>query len=1023
MRIEVILETPSPVFTPDSKRPFPTEFSQFEDLTFIIEEPRSSFYSKKCKHKDIPESVCWERWKHIQCFHFVYTSPRQVALYSRLDVPHYSESAAKMKQQIDEFKNKYPGLDCVSKYHLPFVNSSTDFLIVLNDLPADISSLFEAMDWETIARAPYNVKTEAGGRQLRHADFGNTSAMNQCRKTDPSGMARPVLLDGTSMHGKLFAQVSQIVKELSPQLQIGSDAVYVDPDYPERSKQFQQIIHPDNIVEALRMAIINKDHHCGCHRDNNNCSTIPGMSFVLVLARFLFVNDVPSRSSLITYSRKIITSYGQKLRTPFFQLLDDAIKYYLLKCNLHLRDIDQTNFLKPTNPWIPSQQQSEMDFGMFLTECHFNHQHYLSSYIYFIKELQNHLGLGYVEVASLVYCSVQRESPIFFVETARDILSLDPLDAMLAEWGRGIRFGFRFYLSICQRGYFWKQSYGMDFKSPGSSFHYDGSSLVLGYSHFRSHVMSIVGSCVEFWQSNFTPPKTGSNRSNAFVFLRDFLRSTLAGAGYLTVQHLLMVAAPLGLVPLWVASMATFETNGLSFISMCEAYGVAKSDINATYASKLLMAASKGLGVSLSVAENVFRKFGRDTLGKIGNVFLKGQSSKKSSFSDSVFLEQSFFKTNDQATKLTIISPKGVISTQNTPLFNRWIIDKARPDSFLLSQEIMEVLNLGNTITSLPSSFEFAGSPPGADRSITLAYYSGRNTAYLFERSPRLSPTIWTDIPANDDSDKKSEEESECFADGLLPYGKHSMEGNGCTNDIASDEIPLVKSFSPAEIPSVADSVTLSITNSSKKRKVGCPLAVDSVTTPDNSSVFQEYSWSPSKFPSATGWEQMLTSKREFVLIPHLLLPRLKAGVKFDVVPFQIWGSRQTHQKIKSATCAIGLRLSGLQLDFLPHQLPGIAYLPGFDYPFFNSKKLAIFYGRLVVLLSVVQRRFFAFIVDELHKRGMPTSTPVKPMYILIRTERQTPFAFLCSSNSSYVFGFLDSKYRILNNRTIRCGH
>ena len=133
---------------------------------------------------------------------------------------------------------------------------------------------------------------------------------------------------------------------------------------------------------------------------------------------------------------------------------------------------------------------------MCLTKCHYNLRHYMSSYIHFIKELQTHLGLGYVEVASFVYCSVQRESPVFFVETACDILSLDPSDARLATWGRGIRFGFGFSLSICQRRFFWKRHYGRmgkDFKSPGSCFQYDGSSYILGYCHFRSHVISIVG--------------------------------------------------------------------------------------------------------------------------------------------------------------------------------------------------------------------------------------------------------------------------------------------------------------------------------------------------------------------------------------------------------------------------------------------------------------------------------------------------------------------------------------------------
>jgi hypothetical protein len=105
------------------------------DLTFIIEEPRPSFFTPACKHKDSPLSVYWERWKHIQCFHFVYASPRQAALYSRLDVPHYSESAVKMKSAIAEFLQAHPGQDCISHYHLPHINSITPFLLVFNHLP------------------------------------------------------------------------------------------------------------------------------------------------------------------------------------------------------------------------------------------------------------------------------------------------------------------------------------------------------------------------------------------------------------------------------------------------------------------------------------------------------------------------------------------------------------------------------------------------------------------------------------------------------------------------------------------------------------------------------------------------------------------------------------------------------------------------------------------------------------------------------------------------------------------------
>jgi hypothetical protein len=124
------------------------------DLTFIIEEPRPSVFTPACKHKDSPLSVCWERWKHIQCFHFVYASPRQAPLYSRLDVPHYSESAVKMKSAIAEYLQAHPGQDCISHYHLPHINSITPFLLVFNHLLPSVDTIFPKMDWGCIPRTP-----------------------------------------------------------------------------------------------------------------------------------------------------------------------------------------------------------------------------------------------------------------------------------------------------------------------------------------------------------------------------------------------------------------------------------------------------------------------------------------------------------------------------------------------------------------------------------------------------------------------------------------------------------------------------------------------------------------------------------------------------------------------------------------------------------------------------------------------------------------------------------------------------
>jgi hypothetical protein len=108
---------------------------------------------------------------------------------------------------------------------------------------------------------------------------------------------------------------------------------------------------------------------------------------VLVLSRFVLFKDVPCHSSVITYLRKIITSYGRMTNTPYHQCLNAFATLYQRSAYLWRRVIGCNLFVKPTVPWKLSKTQSEIDFGIFLRPCHFNLHHYLFSFIHFLKEL------------------------------------------------------------------------------------------------------------------------------------------------------------------------------------------------------------------------------------------------------------------------------------------------------------------------------------------------------------------------------------------------------------------------------------------------------------------------------------------------------------------------------------------------------------------------------------------------------------------------------------------------------------
>jgi hypothetical protein len=101
-----------------------------------------------------------------------------------------------------------------------------------------------------------SLSTSGQPRQFLFTNFGNTSGLNQSRADDPSGMPRPAILNGTSNHVRLFVQFTAIAILLAPHLGILAESVYVDPDYSERHHEFQEVIHPENRVKAIQMAMI-----------------------------------------------------------------------------------------------------------------------------------------------------------------------------------------------------------------------------------------------------------------------------------------------------------------------------------------------------------------------------------------------------------------------------------------------------------------------------------------------------------------------------------------------------------------------------------------------------------------------------------------------------------------------------------------------------------------------------------------------------------------------------------------------
>ena len=327
--------------------------------------------------------------------------------------------------------------------------------------------------------------------------------------------------------------------------------------------------------------------------------------------------------------------------------------------------------------------------------------------------------------------------------------------------------------------------------TPGSRFQFDGASTVLGYPKFRKHVQSIVGSCLDFWQLYSRKPSHKANRYSAFADLRDYLQSNLAGVGHLKVQHFLMVAAPIGLVPLWLSSLAIVELNGRTFQRLSSAYGFNKSEANQPFAQKLLVATASLIGESAALVDNLLCKYGRDHFRTLKNTVVYQKAKKTSNFSDTVFLEQSFYVPNNLATCITIFCPNGTTTLLEGPLFKRWPLSNAVGGDIVSCEEIYKYVEVGKNITFLNPKFEFARLCLTDKSNRNQSSNLGRNPEYLFEKSYLVSDANWNSLHRKmviDECDLESDEDEHSGGDdGDQEYG-----GLHSTNDINDGPVSVI---------------------------------------------------------------------------------------------------------------------------------------------------------------------------------------------------------------------------------------
>lgn len=167
-----------------------------------------------------------------------------------------------------------------------------------------------------------------GPRQNYFIDFGFTTSMCTSRSNDSNGISKPLLKPGSNdpLIVKCFSILSSIAKCESCSW-ISNSPIYSDDRFPDRFNDFSFKICRGNIVEAIRIALVDSNNICHIHEDKHN-DPYHSMSTVISIGKIVTMNNGNIwRLSIIGYSRKSISDYYIRKR-KYVPIIREFVLYH-----------------------------------------------------------------------------------------------------------------------------------------------------------------------------------------------------------------------------------------------------------------------------------------------------------------------------------------------------------------------------------------------------------------------------------------------------------------------------------------------------------------------------------------------------------------------------------------------------------------------------------------------------------------------------------------------------------------------
>jgi hypothetical protein len=276
-----------------------------KNLGLVVEVPKKG-YESEYSHSAKPElALNTARWKYVSDIHIVMPTIRQLYLFRSLERKHYHSDKDLLEKAVLD-----SGLDIALHIHKPTENVLDNPFVKVINVGFDRASktIISTITWKSIATTLFNetirpaeiASTEISSelanrkskptlkRQQYHKDVGYTSG--QCLiGRDELGISFPAVKPTDSDHTKAMVALTALLR--SHVFNDLKDTVYFDAVNLERASSFAENLAPNNLLEAMRSALSNAQHPCGCHEDAHN-DPHPHFSTVITFSILVSINGV-----------------------------------------------------------------------------------------------------------------------------------------------------------------------------------------------------------------------------------------------------------------------------------------------------------------------------------------------------------------------------------------------------------------------------------------------------------------------------------------------------------------------------------------------------------------------------------------------------------------------------------------------------------------------------------------------------------------------------------------------------------